>query len=131
MTIKDKAAEAKNASIQLAAVPTNIKNSALKAIARALEEKKEQIISANQADLANAEKDNLAAPLLKRLKFQQDKINEAIEGLNSVIRLDDPVGVTSNALELDKGLELFKVSSPIGVIGIVFESGGNTQWGAQ
>jgi len=80
MTIKNKAAEAKNASIQLAAVPTNIKNSALKAIARALEEKKEQIISANQTDLANAEKDNLAAPLLKRLKFQQDKINEAIEG---------------------------------------------------
>ncbi|MDA3898836.1 MAG: glutamate-5-semialdehyde dehydrogenase [Desulfobacteraceae bacterium] len=122
MTIQKKAAEAKNASIQLAAVPTHIKNSALKAIARALEAKKDQIISANQTDLTNAAKDNLAAPLLKRLKFQQDKITEAIEGLNSVIRLEDPVGVTSDALELDKGLELFKVSSPIGVIGIVFES---------
>jgi glutamate-5-semialdehyde dehydrogenase len=122
MSIKNKAAEAKKASIQLAAVPTNIKNSALKAIARALEEKKNQIISANQADLENAEKDNLAAPLLKRLKFQEDKIKEAIDGLNSVFSLEDPVGVTSSALELDKGLELFKVSSPIGVIGIVFES---------
>jgi glutamate-5-semialdehyde dehydrogenase len=122
MSIQDKTAEAKKASIQLAAVPTHIKNSALKAIARALDEKKDQIISANQADLSNAAKDNLAAPLLKRLKFQEDKIIEAIEGLNSVIRLEDPAGVTSSALELDKGLELFKVSCPIGVIGIVFES---------
>jgi len=101
MSILDKAADAKNASIQLAAVPTHIKNSALKAIARALEEKKDQIISANQADLSNAAKDNLAAPLLKRLKFQEDKITEAIEGLNSVIRLEDPVGVTSGALGPD------------------------------
>ncbi|MCD6586741.1 MAG: glutamate-5-semialdehyde dehydrogenase [Desulfobacteraceae bacterium] len=122
MTMKDKAAEAKKAAIQLAAVPTNIKNNALKTIATALEEKKDQIISANQTDLENAGKDNLAAPLLKRLKFQKDKIKDAIEGINSVIGLEDPVGVTSSALELDKGLELFKVSSPIGLIGIVFES---------
>lgn len=122
MTMKDKADEAKKASIQLAAVPTNIKNNALKAIARALEEKKNQIISANQTDLENAAKDNLAAPLLKRLNFQEDKIKDAIEGINSVVGLEDPVGVTSSALELDKDLELFKVSSPIGVIGIVFES---------
>ncbi|MBC2717312.1 MAG: glutamate-5-semialdehyde dehydrogenase [Desulfobacteraceae bacterium] len=122
MAIKDKAGEAKKASIHLAAVPTNIKNNALKAIARALEEKSDQIISANQMDLENAAKDDLAEPLLKRLKFQQDKIKDAIEGINSVIGLEDPVGVTSSALELDKGLELFKVSSPIGVIGIVFES---------
>jgi len=122
MTIKDKAAEAKKASIQLAALPIDTKNNALKAIARALKEKTDQIISANQTDMANAANENLAAPLLKRLKFQEDKIKEAIEGLNSVIRLEDPVGMTCSALELDKGLELFKVSSPIGVIGIVFES---------
>jgi glutamate-5-semialdehyde dehydrogenase len=122
MTITDKAADAKKASIRLAAMPTDIKNSALKAIADALENKKDQIIAANQTDLASAEKENLAAPLLKRLKFQEDKIADAIEGLNSVIRLDDPVGVTTSALELDKDLELFRVTSPIGVIGIVFES---------
>jgi glutamate-5-semialdehyde dehydrogenase len=122
MTITDKAAEAKKASIRLAAIPTDIKNNALKAIADALENKKDQIIAANQTDLAKAEKENLAAPLLKRLKFQEDKIADAIEGLNSVISLDDPVGVTTSALDLDKDLELFRVSSPIGVIGIVFES---------
>jgi len=122
MTIKDKAAVAKKASIQLAAVSTNDKNKALNSICRALEEKKAQIIAANQTDLENAAKDNLAAPLLKRLKFGEEKIADAIAGLNSVIGLDDPVGVTLSALELDKGLELFKVSSPIGVIGIVFES---------
>ncbi len=122
MTTTDKATDAKKASIRLAAMPTDVKNHALKAIAEALENKKTEIIAANQADLADAEKAHLAAPLLKRLKFQEDKIAEAIEGLHSVISLEDPVGVTTSALELDQGLELYRVSSPIGVIGIVFES---------
>jgi glutamate-5-semialdehyde dehydrogenase len=64
----------------------------------------------------------LAAPLLKRLKFDEGKITEAVDGLSSLIGLADPVGITLSALELDKGLELFKVSCPIGVVGIVFES---------
>lgn len=122
MDLTQRAKQAKTASSQLAAVGNDIKNKALKAIARSLNTKKADIISANQADLAKAESENLAAPLLKRLKFDEDKINEAIEGINSLIALADPVGVTLSALELDDGLELFKVSSPIGVIGIVFES---------
>ena len=84
-------------------MPTDMKNNALTAISRALETKKEMIIAANQADLENAAKDNLAAPLLKRLKFQEDKITDAIAGLNSVIGLDDPVGTTLSALNWTKG----------------------------
>jgi glutamate-5-semialdehyde dehydrogenase len=61
-------------------------------------------------------------PLLKRLKFQQAKIREAVEGLNSLIDLADPVGVAQSVMELDQGLILRRVSCPIGVIGIVFES---------
>ena len=60
--------------------------------------------------------------MLKRLKFDYTKINEAISGLKSIIALPDPVGVTQTATELDAGLELYKVTCPIGVIGIVFES---------
>ena len=122
MSITDKAAQAKNAAIRLAAMSTASKNTALKAIAEALKNKKAEIIAANQADLDTAENENLAPPLLKRLKFQEDKIADAVEGLNSVIGLDDPVGITASAMELDTDLELFKVTCPIGVIGIVFES---------
>jgi len=59
---------------------------------------------------------------LKRLKFDDAKIGEAVDGINSLIGLADPVGATIDAMELDEGLELFKVSCPVGVIGIVFES---------
>ena len=71
---------------------------------------------------AAAEKNKLSAPLLKRLKFDEGKIKEVCDGIESLIKLEDPVGKTLTATELDKGLELYKVSCPIGVIGIIFES---------
>ena len=122
MDIEQIAKQAKAASIQLAAVGGETKNEALQNIARALEKEKAVITSANKLDLEKAEKENLAAPLLKRLKFDEAKIREAVDGLNSLVGLTDPVGVTLSAMELDKDLELFKVSCPIGVAGIVFES---------
>ena len=122
MTIKDRAARAKKASILMAATTADAKNKALHAIAQALTANTDKITAANQADLDAAAAENLAAPLLKRLKFQADKIQEAVDGISSLINLADPVGVTLSAMELDRGLELYKVSSPIGVIGIVFES---------
>jgi glutamate-5-semialdehyde dehydrogenase len=122
MSISEIAAEAKRASIKLAAVKTDAKNNALAEIAKALTRHSAEIVSANKKDLTIAEKNNLAAPLLKRLKFDEGKIAEVRAGIDSLIKLDDPVGKTLSATELDKGLELYKVSCPIGVIGIVFES---------
>jgi len=122
MSIADTAAAAKAASIRLAAVPAEQKNAALAAIAAALSAAAQQIIAANKADLAAAEKDNLAAPLLKRLKFDEGKISEVCAGIETLIKLPDPVGQTISATELDADLELYKVSCPIGVIGVVFES---------
>lgn len=122
MTIKDTAAKAKAASIQLAGTSGDTKNAALAAIAALLIEKTPEIIAANNLDLTQAAKDNLAAPLLKRLKFDKNKIAEVCEGIQSLIRLENPVGNTLSALELDKNLELYRVSCPIGVIGVIFES---------
>lgn len=122
MSISQLAAAAKSASIQLAAVETRVKNKALAEIVGALQQHSDEIISANKHDLSAAEKNNLAAPLLKRLKFDQGKIAEVCAGIESLIKLDDPVGKILTATELDVGLELYKVSCPIGVIGIVFES---------
>lgn len=122
MTIQQKAKQAKTASIHLAAVSATQKDEALGNIARTLLARKNEIINANRLDLTKAKADNLAPPLLKRLKFDESKIQEACEGVESLRRLPDPVGQTLRATELDTGLELFKVSCPIGVIGVIFES---------
>jgi glutamate-5-semialdehyde dehydrogenase len=122
MDIQTIAAQAKTAAIQMAALGTEVKNQALAQIADALESRQAEVIAANQTDLERAEKENLAAPLLKRLKFDDAKIAESCEGLRSMIRLPDPVGRTLDAMELDDGLDLFRVSCPIGVIGVIFES---------
>jgi glutamate-5-semialdehyde dehydrogenase len=121
-SITDRAAAAKAASLLLAATKTETKNAALTAIAEALDRRRADILAANQRDLDAAEKANLAAPLLKRLKFDEAKLADVCAGIHSLIRLDDPVGRTLSAIELDTGLELYKVSCPIGVIGMVFES---------
>lgn len=122
MTIESAAAEARKASITMSALSAQQKNQALVSIRDALQVNAAKIIQENQADLAQAEKDRLAAPLLKRLKFDQSKIDGVCEGINSLIALPDPVGTTLSAMELDQGLELYKVTCPIGVIGVIFES---------
>jgi len=122
MDIKEIALHCKTAGIFMSALSSDIKNAALRNIIRALEDNMDRIIEANKKDLAKAQKDNLEAPLMKRLKFDQAKLIEACDGLSSLITLQDPVGMALSATELDKGLNLYKVSRPIGVIGVIFES---------
>jgi glutamate-5-semialdehyde dehydrogenase len=122
MNIREVAYLAKKASIMLAASDTELKDKALKEIARLIELRKQEIFKANQEDLQRSEEENLASPLLKRLKFDENKVFEVISGIKSLIELPDPVGKTIDASELDEGLELYRVSCPIGVIGVIFES---------
>jgi glutamate-5-semialdehyde dehydrogenase len=122
MEMTDIAALIKQAAYALAAAAPETKNRALKEIARALREHSADLIRANAEDLARAEREHLAAPLLKRLKFNERKINDLCKSIDALVSLPDPVGRTMEARELDTGLELFKVSCPIGVIGVIFES---------
>src|SRR5690554_2167216 len=122
MNMEELARRVKAASITLAAAGRDLKDKALAAIAGALEERKAEIVAANREDLARSERENLPAPLLKRLRFDEEKIAGVIEGIHSLIKLEDPVGKTLLATGLDDGLELYKVTCPIGVIGIIFES---------
>ncbi len=122
MSINELARQVKEASIKLAGAGTELKNKALLQIAESLKERQEEIIRANKQDLLRSEKENLAAPLLKRLKFDEAKIRDAVAGINSLINLENPVGKTLLSTELDNGLELYKVTCPIGVIGVIFES---------
>ncbi len=121
-SISDRATAAKAASIHLAAAKTETKNTALTEIAKALAARQAEIVAANERDMEEAVTNDLATPLLKRLKFDKAKLADVCAGINSLIQLDDPVGKPLLAVELDAGLELYRVSCPIGVIGIVFES---------
>ena len=115
MDIEKSAIAAKAASIKLAACEPDTKKLALENIARALDAGRAKIVAANQLDLQASRENDLPAPLLKRLKFDSGKIDTVIEGVQSLMRLPEPVGVIQSALELDDGLELYRVSCPIGV----------------
>ncbi len=122
MTIIEKAEQAKSVTPALAEQTSDEKNRALAAIAGNLQKNRERIIAANKTDLDRAEADKLDAPLLKRLKFDAAKIDAVCAGIESLIALPDPVNKVISRTELDNNLELSKVSCPIGVIGIIFES---------
>ena len=113
---------AKRASVAMATVSTEAKNAALLAMADILQSHQAEILQANARDMAAAEADGLAQPVLKRLKFDARKLADVIAGLHSLVSLPDPVGRLLAATELDTDLILHKVSCPIGVIGIVFEA---------
>lgn len=122
MTIIEKAEQAKQVAPFLAELKSEVKNKALVAIAKNLKKNRAKIIEANTLDLEKAVAENLEAPLLKRLKFDDAKIDAVCAGIESLINLPDPVNRTLSVTELDKNLELTKLSCPIGVIGIIFES---------
>jgi len=122
MDMVQAASIARKASITLACEKQDKKNLALRLIAEKLLENKEEIIRRNRLDLERSQNENLPAPLLKRLKFDEKKLAGVVAGIHSLISLPEPVGKKLLATELDDGLKLYKVSCPIGVIGIIFES---------
>ena len=116
-----KAKEAREAALKLAGVSSDVKDKALKAMAAAIDNNREAIIEANAKDIEAAEGE-LSEALVQRLKLSEDKLQEVVRMVESVAGLEDPVGRTISSIELDDGLELYKVSCPIGVIGVVFEA---------
>ena len=122
VTIAQLAAQAYGASTALAQAPADIRNRALHAQADALEQQAEVIFAANREDLTRSQAEGLAAPLLKRLKFDQAKLASVCDGLRQLAAMADPLSHVQVARELDAGLTLRRVSCPIGVIGVIFES---------
>ena len=122
MLAADVAHAAKQASFALAASPSKTRNSALLAVAAALRAKANQVFKANEMDMRQAEQEGLAAPALKRLKFDAHKLNDVCAGLEQLAAMDDPIGQEQLRTELADGLVLSRISCPIGVIGVIFES---------
>ena len=116
------AQSARAAAWKLAASGMDMRNDALQEMARELDQRREEIFAANEADLADARASQLAAPLLGRLKFGEEKLRQVLDGLRSLTALPDPIGRTTLSRELTEGLKLYRVTCPIGVIGVIFES---------
>ncbi|TKX77720.1 glutamate-5-semialdehyde dehydrogenase, partial [Halorubrum sp. SD626R] len=118
--------DSQRAALRLANVDEAARNEALRSIADALREEEAAILDANARDVAAAE-DLLAQgeytqALVDRLKLDAAKIEDIAEMVESVAEQDDPLGRTLAARELDEGLDLYRVSVPLGVVATVFES---------
>ena len=98
------------------------KDEALNAIAKALRENADKIIKANDIDIENGEKAGLTKSLLDRLKLTEERINGMADGVSEVASLADPVGRVLDGRPLKNGLQIEKVTVPMGVIGIIFEA---------
>ena len=120
--VRQQALAARAASRVLAATSDQVRNQALEAIAASLEANRERILAANAEDLKAGEQDGLASPLLKRLDLSGHKFASTVEMVREVCAQPDPLGQTQSATELDDQLHLYRVTVPIGVIGVIFES---------
>lgn len=117
---------AKQASVQAQKLTNDIKNKALVTIAKYLDENKEQIFEANKKDMLEAEvllqNGEITQAIYNRLKLDENKMRDMIQGLIDISHLEDPVNKKIFERQLDDGLVLTKVTCPIGVLGIIFEA---------
>ena len=113
---------AKEAEKTLMVASSERKNQALKKIAEGLIENTDKIIEANKVDLENGEKNGMAKSMLDRLKLDKERIEGMAKGVLDVATLPEPVGRILSATERPNGLRIEKVSTPIGVIAVIFEA---------
>jgi len=121
-SMKEIAVKMKMAAPMLAVSSCEQRDNALRAVKEALIANQEAIFEANHKDMEAAEKNGVAAAVMKRLKFNEGKLADVCNGIEQLLTLEDPLGKVSLARELDEGLSLYRVSCPIGVIGIIFEA---------
>lgn len=112
----------KDASVSLAVASTEDKNRILKAIATALRENCDKILEANALDIKNGKENGMAESLLDRLMLNVDRIEGMAQGVEGVISLPDPVGRVLWEAERPNGMKIQRVSTPLGVIGIIYEA---------
>ena len=122
MNIKEETRKMKLVSPFMAASSEEVRNNALKNIRSALLESRDEIFEANGKDLENAAGSGISQAIAKRLKFDEHKLSDCISGIDSLISLPDPLGKITLARQLDEGLSLYRVTCPIGVIGVIFEA---------
>jgi glutamate-5-semialdehyde dehydrogenase len=114
--------QARAAAHTLAGASTDSKNRALRAAAAALRERSAELLEANRADVALAEKGSRPAAFIDRLRLDEGRIEAMAAAIENIAELPDPVGRTLSETERPNGLRISRVSTPLGVIGMIYES---------
>lgn len=114
--------KAKKAARFLATASTNMKNTALYTIAEDLEKRKDEIMAANQIDIEEGKAQGLNSALLERLTLNEDRVKAMADGIREIVILPDPVGEVLDMSRRPNGLDVGQIRTPIGVIGIIYES---------
>ena len=120
--MKEIAKKVKADSFLLMASSNEMRNTCLKNIIENLKKDKEYILNENKKDIENAENENISSSILSRLLFDEHKMDTVIAGINDLIKMPDPIGKITLKRELDEGLILTRTTTPIGVIGVIFEA---------
>jgi len=114
--------EAKTAAAEVAVLTTDKKNKILQSMADKLIKNTSKILGANKVDLDNSKDLELTAALVDRLTLSEERINGMASGLLKIIPLDNPVGNVTSSWTTDEGLDIKKIRSPFGVIGVIYEA---------
>ncbi len=120
--ISNKGKLLKSASNLLSHASTKDKNDALRKVAESIVEYKALILVENQKDIEAAMRMNMKESLIDRLKLTEERILEIVEGINTIIELKDPVWKSNDVWTLENGLNISKMTVPLGVVGIIYES---------
>jgi glutamate-5-semialdehyde dehydrogenase len=121
-SVADVCLAARDASRALAALPTGVKDAALRAIADALEARVPEILEANARDMQAGREAGLDAALLDRLALDAGRIGSIAAGVRQIAALPDPVGEVIDGHRLPNGLDVRKVRVPLGVVAVVYEA---------
>ena len=113
---------ARKASQILTLANSDLKNSALESMAVDIENNKENILEANIKDVEKAKANNISKSFLDRLILNDERIKSISDGLREIIKIEDPVGQTMSKWDRPNGLNIERVRTPLGVIGVIYES---------
>ena len=114
--------KAKLASLSLCNLSLDKKNSVLKKFSQYLKTNTKSILNSNKKDIANAKSKKIKDSMIERLKLDNKKIEQIRNSIHEIIKFKDPVGKTLSSWKRPNGLVIKRVSIPIGVIGIIYES---------
>jgi len=114
--------KAKIASLNLSNLNINKKNSVLKQFSQYLKANERSILNANKKDLSKAKSKKIKDSMINRLKLNNEKISQIRSSIDKIVKFKDPTGKTLSSWKRPNGLIIKKVSIPIGVIGIIYES---------
>lgn len=122
VTLIEQGQKLKNSSKVLKKLNPTEKNDALLSIIKSIEKNATYILEENQKDIKNAKAQEMAETLIDRLSLNQEKIDDMIASIKTVISLKDPVSKVFEPNVLENGLFMYKKAVPLGVIGIIYES---------